>query len=400
MNAATSTSDELGVLEGMELRRFVAPEIVFGRGALELVGRHIAAYQGRRILLVTDENVRRAGWFGQVEASLRKAGSRYVIFDRLTPNPKDYEIMAGVDFYLRQGCDMVLAVGGGSVIDCAKGIGAAAVNQRHILRFLDSVEGMLPSPPLICVPTTAGSGADVSQFAVVLDTRRRVKATLIGRAFVPEVTLVDAETTATLPKEYVAASGLDALIHALEAYLSNASSPITDLYALEAARLIRSNLVQAVNHPEDQQSRHSMMLGSLLAGIAFSNAGLGLIHAMGHAVGGLLDAVHGVALSAVFSSAARFQFDAAKPRCLAFLRAMHPHLNLKDEDKALQALMDDFQLLREELELPLTLAEIGVRQSDLPALARQALEDACLATAPRAPTLEDIEELFVEGYGR
>lgn len=400
MSAATSTSADFSVRVSMELRRFVAPEIIIGRGALKLVGRHAAAYQGRKILLVTDENVRCADWFGQVEASLHQAGCVYTIFDRLTPNPKDHEIMAGVDFYLRQGCDVLLAVGGGSVIDCAKGIGVAAVNQRHILRFLDGMEGMLPSPPLICIPTTAGSGADVSQFAVVLDTRRRVKTALIGRAFVPEVTLVDPDTTATLPKEYAATSGLDALVHALEAYLSNASSPISDLCALEAGRLIRSSLVQAVNHPEDLQSRQTMMLGSLLAGIAFSNAGLGLIHSMGHAVGGLLDATHGAALSAVFLPAARYQCQAATSRCLAFLHAVRSDLKIDHQEEAPQALLDDFQSLQKELGLPLTLAELNVRDSDLPALARYALEDVCLATAPRAPTLEDLEELFVEAYGR
>jgi alcohol dehydrogenase class IV len=399
MNAAASTLADFGVPGGLELRHFVAPEIVLGRGALDLAGRHVAAYQGRKILLVTDENVRRAGWCGRVEESLRQAGCAYAIFDRLTPNPKDHEIMAGVDFYLRQGCDVLLAVGGGSVIDCAKCIGAAAANQRHILRFLDSAEGLLPAPPLICVPTTAGSGADVSQFAVVLDTRRRVKVALIGRAFVPEVTLVDPETTATLPPEYTAACGMDALIHALEAYLSNASSPITDLYALEAARLIRPHLIQAVNDSTNMQSHQAMMLGSLLGGMAFSNAGLGLIHAMGHAVGGLLDATHGAALAAVLLPAARYQFDAA-PRCLTFLRAMHPDLKINCEDEALQALLDDFQELRNESGLPRTLAELGVRRSDLAALARNALQDVCLATAPVAPTLEDLEELFKEAYGR
>jgi alcohol dehydrogenase class IV len=398
MNTTPPASDDLG--GGMELRRFIAPEIVLGRGALDRAGRHVAAYQGRKILLVTDENVRRAGWCGRVEESLRQAGCAYAIFDRLTPNPKDHEIMAGVDFYLRQGCDVLLAVGGGSVIDCAKCIGAAAANQRHILRFLDSTEGLLPAPPLICVPTTAGSGADVSQFAVVLDTRRRVKVALIGRSFVPEVTLVDPETIATLPPEYTAACGMDALIHALEAYLSNASSPITDLYALEAARLIRPHLIQAVNDSTNMQSHQAMMLGSLLAGMAFSNAGLGLIHAMGHAAGGLLDATHGAVLAAVFPSAARYQFANAAPRCRAFLRAMHPDFKIDCEDEALQALLDDFQELRNELGLPRTLAELGVRHSDLSALARNALQDVCLATAPVAPTLEDLEELFKEAYGR
>ncbi len=380
------------------LRKFVIPEFVYGKGAINLVSRHIKNFNAKKILLVTDPGIIQAGWVKKVEQHLIQDGIPYVIFQNVTPNPKDKEVMAGAKVYQENGCDIIVAIGGGSPMDCAKGIGIVASNNKHILEFEGVDEIPIPGSPLICIPTTAGTSADVSQFAIITDTSRKVKIAIISKTVVPDVSLIDPETTTTMPTELTAATGMDALVHACEAYVSNISSHITDMTAFEAIRLICENLVNAINKPKDMKYRNNMMTASLLAGMAFSNASLGLVHSMAHSLGGLLDLAHGDCNAILLDSVVDFNFEAAPDKYTKIGEAMNLELkNLNLEDRK-SALLKKIAELKKNVGIINTLGDFGVGRKDLDQLALNAINDPCLATNPREPKLEEIKAIYERAF--
>ncbi|NMB77487.1 MAG: iron-containing alcohol dehydrogenase, partial [Methanomicrobiales archaeon] len=276
-----------------DLRKFVAPEFIIGTDARLLAGRYAKNFGARNVFVVTGPHVIQAGWVSDVTKSLESEGIGYIIFSDVTPNPRDFEVMKGAGQYDEAGCDAILAVGGGSPIDCAKGIGIVVTNRKHILEFEGADNVPVPPPPMICIPTTAGTGADVSQFAIINDTERRVKIAIISKMIVPDIALVDPVPLTSLTPELTAHTGMDAITHSVEAYVSNASSPVTDLQAMESIRLMNEHLLPAFKNPHSLEERYQTMLGSLFAGLAFSNASLGAVHAMAHSLGGYSDLPHG-----------------------------------------------------------------------------------------------------------
>ncbi len=230
--------------------------------------------------------------------------------------------------------------GGGSPLDCAKGIGILASGGWHILDFEGVDQVMAPIPPLICIPTTGGSSADVSQFAIITNTQARVKFAIISKAVVPDVALIDPETLLTMSPRLGAATAVDALVHAIEAYVSNAHSLITDVHSLEGVRLITGNLSEMMSRPEDIEVRTKIMLGSLEAGLAFSNASLGATHAMAHSLGGLLDLPHGECNAMLLNHVIAFNHPAAEVRYQAVAEAMGLDVAGMDHRTARQS---DFQ---------------------------------------------------------
>jgi alcohol dehydrogenase class IV len=377
-----------------ELRKFVAPEFVHGIGALALVGRYAANFGARKVMVVTDAGVVRAGWVERVTRVLDAQSIPSVVFQDVTPNPKDHEVAAGVRFYEENGCDVIIGVGGGSPMDCAKGIGIAHANGRNVLEFAGVDEVPMPGPPLICVPTTAGSSADVSQFSIITDTSRRVKTAIISKTVVPDVALIDPETTTTMPSELTAATGLDALVHAIEAYVSNASSAVTDLNALAAIPRLAQNLVPAIQNPRNMEYRSNMMMGSLLAGLAFSNASLGLIHAMAHSLGGMLGLPHGMCNALLLEHVVDFNYPAVPGRYNQIGRAMGLELDGLGPDDCRESLLKGLARLREGAGLKTTVGALGVASGDIPRLALNAFNDPCLATNPREPSIDEIARLY------
>jgi alcohol dehydrogenase class IV len=377
-----------------ELRKFVAPEFLYGVGALNQTGRYARSFGAEKVFVVSDPGVAEAGWLDAVLRSLDEVGLAHEVFLDLSSNPKDHEVAAGVSRYLGAGCDVIVAVGGGSPMDCAKGIGVASANQMDVLEFEGVDEVPAPGPPLICVPTTAGSSADVSQFAIITDSTRHRKIAIISKTVVPDVSLIDPETTTTMSAELTAVTGLDAFAHAVEAYASNASSPITDLHALASIPLITEHLAGAAKRPKDMESREGMMRGSLLAGLAFSNASLGLTHAMAHSLGGLLGAAHGMCNALLLEQVIAFNYPAVPDRYDRIAIAMGVDTADKGIDDRKQALLSAVASLRASVGITSTLGDLGVRASDIPQLAANAMDDPCLATNPRTATAEEVEELY------
>lgn len=378
-----------------ELRRFVAPEFIFGAGAASLVGQYAANLSIKKPLVVTGPHLDALGVSGRVIDNLTKENVSSILFSGVTPNPRDGEVMAGAEIFLKNGCDAIVAVGGGSPMDCAKAIGIVCTNDRHVLDFegVDNVER--PGPPLICIPTTAGTAADISQFCIINAIERKVKIAIVSKTMVPDVALIDPSLTITMDEKLTAYTGLDALTHATEAYTSNAASAITDLNALEAVRLIHAHLLTAVREPDNLEARTGMMLASTYAGLAFSNAILGAVHAMAHSLGGLLDLPHGLCNAILLDHVVEYNFDAASEKYLKLGEALgikNP-INATDDDIKRNTLKA-FRNLKQAVGVSDNLCDLGMSVEDLPLLAENSLADACMLTNPKQPSANEIMEIL------
>ncbi len=378
------------------LRKFVAPEFVFGAGAIDLVGRYAANFGAQKVLVVTDPGVVAAGWSGRAVSQLSAAGIESIIFSSISANPRAEEVMAGSDVFLSTGCELIVAVGGGSPMDCAKGIGVVSANGGHILDY-EGID-MVPAPgaPLICIPTTAGTAADVSQFSIISNRQEKVKIAIISKTVVPDVALIDPETTLTMDPFLTACTGIDALVHAIEAFVSTAHSPIFDLHALEAIRLIHENLLATLADPQNGVLRERMMLASLEAGLAFSNASLGAVHAMAHSLGGYLDLPHGECNAILLDHVMAFNFAEAAERYQRIGEVMGLDLRGMSDSQRRAAILGEIGQLKKSAGISKTLGERGVRTGDLTQLAQKAIKDPCMVTNPLRPTQRDIEVVYEE----
>lgn len=376
------------------LRKFVAPEIVFGSGALSLAARYAVNFGARNPMIVTDEGVAKAGWVDMLSNELSEEGLNPKIFAAVSQNPRDFQASEGASFYRENKCDVILALGGGSPMDCAKAVGILSTNERGVRDFegVDNVE--VPGPPLICIPTTAGSSADVSQFSIINNTDLRKKFAIISKTMVPDVALIDPDTTFTMDPYLTACTGMDALVHAVEAAVSTASSPITDLHAFEAIRLICAHLPLVMKDPKNAEHREKMMFASMQAGLAFSNASLGAVHAMAHSLGGLLDTPHGECNALLLRSVVEFNYSSAPERYMLVASAMNiPVQNLSSSGIA-SALAEKIESLREEVGITGSLSSRGMEEKFIAQLAENALSDPCMVTNPRIPVLTEIKEVF------
>jgi alcohol dehydrogenase class IV len=372
-----------------ELRKFVAPEFVFGSGARFLLGRYLKNFEAKKVFLVTDPGIVSSGWLDEIIGALESEDYEYEIYSNIKSNPRTEEVMEGARVYESKRCDVIVALGGGSPMDCAKGIGIVTSNKKHINEFEGVDKVSMPSPPLICIPTTAGSSADVSQFAIISDRVRKVKMAIISKKLVPDVALIDPVTTRTLNRYMTVCTAFDILSHAMEAYVSNASSPITDIHSIEAINLFSSNIIPCINDLDNIQFRGNLMLASLHAGLAFSNASLGLVHAMAHSLGGLKDLPHGECNAILLEHVVDFNFSSEPGRYLKIAKTLGFN-DLNDKYGLINGIVN----LKIETGVNRTLKEIGVEEKDIPELAQRAMQDPCIATNPVIPKKIDVEEIF------
>lgn len=372
------------------MRKFVAPEIVYGEGARLLAGQYASLFQVDKILVVTDKGVIAAGIVEQILPSFEERGIKYTIFSDVVPNPRAQSVMEGAKVYAEHNCSGIIAIGGGSSIDCAKGIGIVNSNNRHILEFegVDKVE--IPAPPLICVPTTSGSSADVSQFAIITDEKQKVKIAIISKTLVPDVALIDPVTLLTLNHDLTLNTVLDSLTHAIEAYVSNAHSSITDIHALEAIRLIITNLPGTIRELKNLEYRTYTMLASMHAGLAFSNASLGAVHAMAHSLGGFLDLPHGMCNALLLPSVIKYNYPGSPDRYDTISRLLGNDLTGKSPDERRDLLLGCLKEFYGQVGFCGCLSDIGVKKEHLRQLTEKAMKDACMVTNPRSPHMEDI----------
>ncbi|MDX1756803.1 MAG: alcohol dehydrogenase-like regulatory protein ErcA [Marinobacter sp.] len=378
------------------LRKFVSPEIVFGAGARKSVANFASNYGARHVFLVSDPGVAAAGWVAEIEGLLREEGFECTVFTDVSPNPRSEEVMTGAELYRSRQCDVIVAVGGGSPMDCAKGVGIVIAHDRNILEFegVDTIR--MPSPPLILIPTTAGTSADVSQFAIISDRARRFKFSIISKAVVPDVSLIDPEVTQTMDDFLTACTGVDALVHAIEAFVSTGSGPLTDSHALEAIRLINRHLEPLLQRPTDAQLREHIMLASMQAGLAFSNAILGAVHAMSHSLGGYLDLPHGQCNSLLLEHVVAYNFQSAPERFRLVADTMGIDTRGMNSAEVKKRLMARIVELKRAVGLEGKLGQLGVSNSDIPYLSQFAMKDPCIMTNPRKSSRRDVEVVYEE----
>lgn len=378
------------------LRKFVAPEIIFGEGSRHAVANYAQTFGAERILLVSDPGVVAAGWVAEVEADLAAAGIDCRRFTAVSPNPRVEEVMAGAEVYRDHACQAIVAIGGGSPMDCAKGIGIVVAHDGHILDFEGVDTLRVPIPPLIFIPSTAGTSADISQFAILSDQSRRLKLSIVSKSVVPDVSLIDPAVTLTMTPFLTACTGIDALVHAIEAFVSTGSGPLTDAHALEAMRLINGHLVALVANPGDIELRAQVMLGSMQAGLAFSNAILGAVHAMSHSLGGFLDLPHGLCNSMLLEHVVAYNFEATPERFMRVAETLGIDCRGLTQRQVKQRLVAHLGELKHAVGLSGRLGEMGVGSSDVPLLTRHAMQDPCILTNPRRSSQRDVAVVYEE----
>ncbi len=381
-----------------DVSTFLVPELLFGDGCLGEIGHAALRLGAQRPLLVSDPGVWEAGWSPEAARRLAEVGLDYTLWTGITPNPRDYEIAAGADLYRERECDVIVAVGGGSCIDAAKGVAVVVANGGHILDYEGIDKVTKPMPPLVAAPTTAGTGSDLSQFAIISDVARRVKVTLLGRALVPDISITDPRTLATMPDWLASTTGLDALTHGIESFVSRAGSFLTSGHALRAISLAQRHLPRSVEYPHDAAARNGMACASMSAGIAFTNAILGATHAISHQLGGALDLPHGLLNALLLPHVVRFNAEEFPDRFRPVATALGADGARMPPADVADSIANAVSTLSTYFGVPQRLRDLDVKAVDLPRYAETALLDACMVTNPRVVTRADVLALLEAAY--
>jgi 1,3-propanediol dehydrogenase len=378
----------------VDIFKFITPEIIFGQGSLSQIGDSVKRLGGTKAFIVSDPGIVSSGWIDQALIYLQQDQINYEVFYNITSNPKDYEVENAVKQYRTSGCDIVLGIGGGSSIDAAKAVALLSTNEGSIHEYegIDKIEN--PLPPMIMIPTTAGTGADVSQFAMITDTHRKIKMTIISKSLVPDISITDPLMLITKEQQITAYTGMDALTHGIEAYLSIASNPLTDLLALNAIQLISSNLRQSVFNRTNLAAKTALAMASQQAGMAFSNAILGAVHAMTHPLGGLLDLPHGKINSILLPYVMEFNMIANPEKFINIATAMGEHVNGCTPQEAAWKAIHAVRNLATDIRIFERLSDLGMQQQHIAQLSEKALEDACMITNPRDIALDDVKDIY------
>lgn len=384
------------------IQTFRAPKTVsFGEGASGEAGRAAKALGGTKALLVTDKIICESGIIAAVTKALDDADFPYVVYDGVNAEPTLDHVEEGLSLLKAEKCDVLIACGGGSPIDAAKAIGAMATHPGRIQDYMGLNKLTKPCTPLIAIPTTAGTGSECTIFTIITDTGRNVKMLIGSPEVMPSVALVDPLLTLNMPRGVTAATGLDALTHAIEAYVSVKATPMSDLFALSAIRLLSEYLPQAWANPGNMQARSQTMLGALQAGMAFTNASVALVHGMSRPIGANFHVPHGISNAALLGVVTEFSILGAPARYADIASAMGICTTGMTAIAAAQVGVEQVKSLIRQLEVP-TLAGFGIKKEQLDALAPKMAEDAIASGSPgnnpRKATKEEIVALYHAAY--
>ncbi len=380
----------------MNIIKYVAPEIIFGCGALAQVGESVLRQGARKVFVVSDEGVINAGWVEKALHYLDAVGLEHEVYSNLSSNPKDSEVDEGLQRYREAGCDSILAVGGGSPTDIAKAVAILATNGGTIQDYEGVNKVKHPLPPMIVVPSTAGAGSEVTQFAIIVDKKRNLKMTIISKSLVPDIAIIDPQLLTTKSAKLTAATGIDALSHAIESYVSLAANPLTEVHALKSIKLITSNLRESYACNTNIEAKAKMAMASLQAALSFSNAILGATHAMVHQVDGLLDKHHGESNACVLPHVMEFNLIACPAKFKQIAVALGEEVTGLSTWTAAEASITAVRRLIKDVGLVEGLARVGLEHEVLPTLSRNALNDACLITNPRDADAHDLHQIFIK----
>ncbi|HEY6007510.1 MAG TPA: iron-containing alcohol dehydrogenase [Geobacteraceae bacterium] len=373
---------------------FIPTVSLMGVGCSKETGAQAKALGATRLLIVTDAGLSKMGVADKIKAQLEEAGLAAVIFDGAEPNPTDLNVHDGVKVYQENKCDGIVSLGGGSSHDCAKGVGLVIGNGGHIRDFEGVNKSTKPMPPFLAINTTAGTASEMTRFCIITNTDTHVKMAIVDWRCTPNIAINDPVLMVGKPAALTAATGMDALTHAVEAYVSTIATPITDACAIQAIKLIAEYLSPAVANGQNLEARDKMAYAEYLAGMAFNNASLGYVHSMAHQLGGFYNLPHGVCNAILLPAVCEFNVIACPKRFADIAVALGEDVNgLAPMDAAAKGI-DAIRKLSRAIGIPAGLTELNVKESDLKVMAENAKKDACQLTNPRTATLEQVIAIY------
>ena len=371
----------------------------FGAGSISVIPEEVKARKYRKALVVTDKDLLKFNVSQKVTTELEKAGLEYEIFSDLKPNPTVNNVKNGVQAFKNAGADYLIAIGGGSSMDTAKARGIIINNPAF--EDVVSLEGVAPtknkSVPVIAVPTTAGTAAEVTINYVITDEEKRRKFVCVDVHDIPVMAIIDSEMMASMPKGLTAATGMDALTHAIEGYITKAHWELTDMFHLKAIEMISASLRDSVNGIA--QGKEAMSVAQYIAGMGFSNVGLGIVHSMAHSLGAFYDTPHGVANALLLPYVMEYNADATEDRYRDIAKAMGvENTEGMTTEEARKAAINAVRKLAIDVGIPQKLSDIGASKDDLQALSELAMSDACTPGNPKDPTVEEIKAIYEKAF--
>ena len=379
------------------VNRFILNEVsYFGPGARKELATVVANRGWKKALVVTDKGLMQFGVAKMVLDVMDAAGIPYEIYDEVKPNPTVTNVTNGVAACKKAGADFIVAIGGGSSMDTAKGIGIVCTNPE----FSDviSLEGVADTKnkclPIVALPTTAGTAAETTINYVIIDEKRQQKMVCVDPNDIPAVAIIDAELMYSLPKGLTAATGMDAMTHAIEGLINKAAWEMSDMFEIKAIEMIHKYLPMAVNDPKNPEGRNGMAVAQYIAGMAFSNVGLGVDHGMAHPMSALHDVPHGVACAILLPTVMRYNMPACVDKYVEIAKACGVYKPEMTNQEAAEAACTAIEDLSKLVGIPQHLSELGITEADIPALAEQAITDVCTPGNPREVTKEDIIALY------
>lgn len=381
--------------------RFILNEVsYFGPGCRAELPKEVQRLGLHKAFVCTDKDLIKFGVAQKVLDVLEAASIPYEVFSDIKQNPTVTNVRHGVEAYAASGADFILAIGGGSSIDTAKAVGIITNNPE----FADvvSLEGVAPtrhkSVPVIALPTTAGTAAEVTINYVITDEENQKKMVCVDPNDIPAIAMVDAELMYTLPRSLTAATGLDALTHAIEGLITKGAWEMSDMFELKAIEMIARHLETAVNEPSNAEARNGMAVAQYVAGMAFSNVGLGAVHGMAHPLGAIFDIPHGVANALLLPVVMEFNAPAALDKYVLIAKTMNAYDDLMSPEEAAKAAVEAVRQLSIRVGIPQNLSELGIKEEDLPRLAKAAAADVCTPGNPREVSENDLLELYKKAY--
>jgi alcohol dehydrogenase len=378
---------------------FFMPSInLMGIGAVKEAGPRINSLGCKKALLVTDDGLLKMGVADEVAGYIREEGVEVVIFPGSEPNPTDKNVEAGLSAYRDNGCDSIVSLGGGSSHDCAKGIGLVVTNGGTIHDYEGMDQSKKAMPPFVAINTTSGTASEMTRFCIITDTSRNIKMAIVDKHSTPTISINDPILTVKKPSGLTAATGMDALTHAVEAYVSTIATPVTDACALQAIRLVSKSLRAAVANGEDIAARNDMTYAQFLAGMAFNNASLGYVHAIAHQLGGFYNLPHGVCNAILLPHVERFNLGAKRERFVDIAIALGENVDGLSTGEAADKALTAIERLSKDVGIPGSLKELGVKEEDFEILATNAMKDACSFTNPRKGKLHEIVGILSAAY--
>lgn len=367
---------------------------LFGPGCSKEVGERAHNLGAKKVLIVTDEGLFKFGVADTIASYLKAANVDYHIFPGAEPNPTDINVLKGVQAYNDNQCDFIISLGGGSSHDCAKGIGLVTAGGGNIRDYEGIDKSTVPMTPLIAINTTAGTASEMTRFCIITNTDTHVKMAIVDWRCTPLMAIDDPKLMVAKPAGLTAATGMDALTHAVEAYVSTAANPITDACAEKAITMISQWLRPAVANGENIEARDAMSYAQYLAGMAFNNASLGYVHAMAHQLGGFYNLPHGVCNAILLPHVCEFNLIACPDRYAKIAELMGVDIQHLTVNEAAYAAIDAIRELSKAVGIPSGLTELNVKESDLTIMAENAQNDACMLTNPRKANHAQVVEIF------